>query len=542
LGTQFSGEGHARYFALVEPRGITWVPEERFVEVARRECGSDTAACVKSFFYVDAGCWLARGGHKEFVAFRSEGRTGTLALCSYDWPGPNGHRPSRYRNAAGPPQIRDQVLRGFLGACGARIHRVIDFQFSEFASPPAPTNADLVVLLGDLHLPLAHRTDCPAGPPGWVGSSARRAVDRASASDGWADVTHRDGAIAGAARQALDTSGATDDAGWLAQYYPADVFSGDQPRYAQSLNDFLECLEWWCRAHGSNAVKLFQVGDLYELWIGMTRLFRKDDSDRLARHTGRLLLGLQEDCLANTRGLSFLNAPADTSGADVSIRQAESLLHEWLFRADVSSRVLFHSLWETTASEDGLIGNLERSLTSRLFDRSVQNFTKAFVYGNHDGYLQVLTAGSGRTRPVAIRDTTEFYAGRPVSSWPAAPRQNASNRVSLPRFTQNALINGIHIEHGHGPDPHNQTGATSGWEITQGAFVAPWTRDVQNVLYSLQERTQGGVLGESDREKLMELAILVHIERSQRREPMIVFAMAHTHAPFMTEILYLNRG
>lgn len=398
------------------------------------------------FVYFDCGRWGTFGRsvdrHFGLIYGTGDGDTGFAAICRYT--GQSTQR-SVARQLQQISQLRGDarlsgVLERFLTHTQSELLQLMD-------RPSQPkisvlnginTQGQLVLLLGDLHLPVWRPgQQMPQGVSALeITSSASQTLVRLSPSI--VSRFSRLGPLIGSIGRPAAT---LTQERWQQVYGRADIF-GDA---ANDLNDFLGRLESW----RSPPIHFVQLGDMLELWVGLPKYF------------------------AFSGGQFLVPEPTDRL----------PVVSQWIQGCRSATRV-----------------NGE-SLVDRLHQLDVPN--KLWVYGNHDNYLRSAEVCRRANLPARYMDGRRLW-DRGMSVW---------------------------VEHGHHYDSVNRDRDSDwGWAITQAAFLVPDLRDVQSYIY--------GNYWDRDRNTALEGAVRKarSLTSGSAGRQMKVFAMGHTHSPFLSQI------
>lgn len=391
------------------------------------------------FLYMDVGMWGENT--KTFGVMHADGQNGFAAICSYESSADRARIVARIQESGIDPGTE---FTNFLVQCKGVILKNSGpgGQVKLFRTPPGVnTQGRIYLFLGDLHLPIVTQTHHSPLPNG------RLLGDRISFSNidamfqahlrCWS-VMLQHGILASYGRA---SHVGISPGNWLSLYYDADIFGNAAP----ALYQFLTLLEGW----SGTPIHFFQVGDMFEFWIGLQCLFQED-----------------------------------TTGHNVILHnQATSLtiVREWVASVNRSFSVG------------------QQSLLGKLHNLSVPH--KTWIYGNHDNYMRVLTAPGTRTG------------------------------TDPPRRMMNFFQHGVQVEHGHFGDEYNIDGELSGWEITQLAYVERRVRHIQSLWDAISGSTRNIMLGRGVNRYLH------HRPSGQAASNMKAFVMAHTHSPYMTNVV-----
>ncbi len=230
--------------------------------------GGATSSQPLSFLYLDCGRWGGNG--ERYPHQRNFGVVwGRWALlCDFVTDGSSF--PARFKADAGPLNALLQVLTE-PGESAVRIVK------SEWLPPsplaPEPSWEHIYVFLPDLHLPLITRLPDPHQPDD-------------AAELGGLRYRH-DGPPQGRFRYPHHENQhlSTEQEKWFRSYLSSDIFQG-------AAADLVEFLEKLSRYQGDARLKLVQVGDMYDLWIGLDRYFDVQADDAVLLSEGPDALGL----------------------------------------------------------------------------------------------------------------------------------------------------------------------------------------------------------------------------------------------------------
>ncbi len=367
------------------------------------------------FVYLDVGRW---GGSDRFfgVVYGNEDEC-HVALCEYV--GESGRvRDLPGQSCSGPVA---RVVREFLNTCQSRIVDGARFQTIN-------TAGKLYLLLGDLHVPIVSHLcrDCRDG--GTERPEIMCRVDenymRQLAPGSLTDFFN----LRGLANLGLLSPSPDVDRilinninEWYRRYLENDIFTDPSSNAAaQDLQRFITLALGWQVAENSPRngidrapIHFVQLGDMYELWVGLKRLFEATPSSQ------REVRIAAPPCRRN--GAS-LDRCYNYSANQCQIQDSETTIRYWVNKVHEN----------TTVAVDGE----QQSLCCWLHE-SARFSQNTWLTGNHDCYLRTLGTSLG-----------------------------------LPRRYMNLSENGMLIEHGHEGDAYNRDGSSSGHDITQGgAFL-----------------------------------------------------------------------
>ena len=364
------------------------------------------------FVYLDVGRW--GGSDRYFGVVYGNGDESYVLLCAY------AAQSGRVRDLPGQAAYGsvDGVIRSFLNACRSRI-----VDGARFIT--VDTAGKLYLLLGDLHLPLVNHlcntwTNRSSGLPEVACRVDHPYMDSLD-PEAWQDYFSLRGiANAGVLSGApgLERFELLFIDAWYETYLENDIFTDPSSNAAaQDLQRFLSLALNWQQSADSLAdhvpVHFVQLGDMYELWVGLKRLFEATDSNerqvRIANPTCLRDGGSRDNC--DTYRTSHCQT-----------RASQDVIRDWV-----------RKVHENTAVR---VGSSEVGLCQWLYD-SAEFRNCTWLVGNHDNYLRPL-----------------------------------SNSLGLPRRMMNLYENQVLLEHGHEGDEYNRDGAASGHDITQGgAFL-----------------------------------------------------------------------
>jgi UDP-2,3-diacylglucosamine pyrophosphatase LpxH len=300
------------------------------------------------FLYLDCGRWGGNG--ERYPHQRNFGVVwGRWALlCDFVTDGTPF--PGKLNADAGPVNALLQALT----EPGQSAVRIIK---SEWVPPsplaPEPSWDHIYVFLPDLHLPLVTRLPDPHHSEDDPHAAGRR-FRTDGAPTGRFRYPHRE-----------DELLTPEQEQWFRSYLSSDIFQG-------AATDLVEFLEKLSRYRGDAKLKLVQVGDMYDLWIGLDRYFDVHADDAV-------LLSEQPDAL----GLS-----------------AQRFIDYWVGRTNASRRN----------------GRAIRALHEFGDGRHISDW----LYGNHDCYL-------GAHTPAGLPQRRKFLLERGLFA-EHGHRGDASNR------------------------------------------------------------------------------------------------------------------
>jgi hypothetical protein len=371
------------------------------------------------FVYLDVGRW---GGvsDRNFGVIYGDDRLTYVAVCEYV---PSGS----YLNTlpgVPPEHSSHQVIQtviGFLNSSGSRvvdgvcIGRMVD------------TNGRLYFLLGDVHLPVyasgahrLHRVQCriDGNYIRYIQNTPdeRSALERFAASGIASPLILSGGDIE--VRRISTVSG------WRINYLNNDIFtvqSSNAP--ADDLSYLVQQSRLWengeqglqgAEGRPRAPIHFIQLGDMYELWVGLRRLFLETSSPSLRLQRPRCV-----DCEVESEYCPLTSSSTGTVTAEGVIRDWVNCIHQ-------------NTTWAVGGSSRATV---RLSLAEGLASCGFSHMT--WLYGNHDNYLGIL-----------------------------------HRQLGLPQREPSYSARGIHVEHGHAGDEYNRDGEAGGHAITQcGAFV-----------------------------------------------------------------------
>jgi len=218
---------------------------------------------------------------------------------------------------------------------------------------------------------------------------------------------------------------------------------------------------------------LIQVGDMYEVWVGLKRLFEGTQPGRR-----------EVNICAPTQDTCYFYDPSSLSDRSCDICRTASpndsryrdIVRDWLRMVNNTTQSGSESLAQWLHDETGFPH-------------------KTWLYGNHDNYVR----------------TAALCAD-----------------VGIPLRTLRLVEHGIQFEHGHEGDVYNRDGAASGHAITQGAAFV-W--DLRPILSSWVSEVLGAP------QQMRNGFIRYAAEKFLRNEdPIKIFVMAHTHIPYLAVV------
>lgn len=371
------------------------------------------------FVYMDVGRW-GGASDRNFGVIYGDDRLSYVAICEYVPSGSYldtlpGVEPEHYSHNV------IQTVIGFLNASGSRVVDGMCF--------PRMVNTDgkLYFLLGDMHLPVytsgSHRfSRVQCRVDGNYIRYIQDTPDERSALERFA--------ASGIASPLILSGGETEvrristAEGWRTHYLNNDIFtvrSSNAP--ADDLSYLVHQSRLWengeqdlqgAEGRPRAPIHFIQLGDMYELWVGLRRLFEETSSPSLRPQLPRCY-----DCEVESEYCPRSSSSAGTMTAEEVVRELVDCVHE-------------NTLWAAGSSSRAPI---RLSLAEGLAGCGFSHMT--WLYGNHDNYLGMLH------RQLGLPQREPFYS-----------------------------VLGIHAEHGHAGDEYNRDGEPGGHAITQcGAFV-----------------------------------------------------------------------
>ncbi len=402
------------------------IPDEPVAESAREAAVSpeqgNVIAFHQFFVYLDVGRWGGASDRYFGVIYGDAGLT-YVAICEYASAG-------SYIDIL--PHIRDEHLThpvvrtvlGFLNDCSARV--VDGWGFQGLVN----TEGKLYLLLGDVHLPVYAATRQPpvlgaSSPPCRIDGNYIRHIQQTPSERTALENILASGILSPLDGGRTDLTRINEVDGWRSQYARNDIFtvpSSNAP--AEDLHRFVRLARGWedgeeglsgATDNPRVPIHFIQLGDMYELWVGLRRLFAERSDP---------VLELRPPPLCDSCRVEPDICPEHSSGG-VPVT-AESVIRQWVDCVHQTTR------WPA-ASRPGL------SVTTGLAEGlGGCGFTRqTWLYGNHDNYLALL-----------------------------------HRQLGLDERHPNFFDDGILVEHGHAGDEYNRDGAAGGHAVTQcGAFV-----------------------------------------------------------------------
>ncbi len=364
------------------------------------------------YAYLDVGRW--GGTNRNFGIIYGYGDSCYVAVCQYT-PAGQSYTPATLPEPATANSAVSHPVIQFLRHCrGTILHgRAFD---------SVDTQEKFYLILGDLHLPLVNHFNRP--------DPSRTPLPEIKCR---VDAAYMDSIIPSlndfASLQAVATSGLislspgmdrlmiNSPMRWYERYNESDIFTDQSSNaVAEDLKAFIELAQRW--SYTGIQVHLIQLGDMYELWVGLKRLFEGTES---SRRQVNISAPTQTTCyFNNSSSISDLTCNDCNSTPPQTSQYYRGVVQGWVEKVN-----------DTTSIQS-------TSLAQWLHHQTT--FThKTWLYGNHDNYL---------------RDSSLCGA------------------VNIPNRVLNLPEHDILFEHGHEGDEYNRDGAASGHAITQGgAFV-----------------------------------------------------------------------
>jgi len=183
----------------------------------------------------------------------------------------------------------------------------------------------LFVILPDLHLPVCTKKPAPSD-----GNHMGRHKYRETSPARPFSLPNDEGVIS-------DRNGLSFDAGasrWFDQYLAGDIFGGADDPAAKELDRFVEIIEG-VSLPNARTLHFVQIGDMYDLWIGLGRFFSAQPSHSvvLANGTGNssgILAGKFIDFWADRTHLA-LQSPGGSNVVARMNRLAAKIKTSWLW-------------------------------------------------------------------------------------------------------------------------------------------------------------------------------------------------------------------
>ncbi len=258
---------------------------------------------------------------------------------------------------------------------------------------------------------------------------------------------------------------------WLHCYHAkgqrsADIFQGA----GADMRAFVDAL---ANVHRDTwPLEVFQLGDLFELWLGFQHAFGRQDG------TLKAVDNLLEDALEFAR----------------------FWVERSLFATDQGPH-LVHLL--TLSAHAGKNRQTGASLHTH------------FLYGNHDNYRK-----HGGGMAITVPEGHE-HAGMKIAAF------------HVPSFVARA---GLWVEHGHQPDPNNHDEDPSfGHQLTQAAFFAPSIRSKEGAAgWATSMTDENHLFRLSSIHHALKTCLLGHIDSSEPCRG--IYVMGHSHEPMLKRV------
>jgi len=269
----------------------------------------------RSFLYMDVGRWGGRRGESDLAGGSEHREFGVVCGCHAVL--------CQFVNRSGPePACMGSddsafLIHRFLRSLCTSNSSVRITKWATINSSAQPPMAPIYVFLGDLHLPIVK--DIPR--------NAQRQL--LVSEDGWGRVT----GTTPEPYLPLDINSRAELYLWYERYRYGDIFRGS----ADALLVFLTLLE---QSSVAGMIHFIQVGDLYDLWIGLGSFFQR-----------------------------VAGPPGEVRLSDAFHLTARSFINYWIRNAR----------------------NCYPALTAKIDNLAVGR--KTFLYGNHDNYLARHSAG-----------------------------------------------------------------------------------------------------------------------------------------------------
>lgn len=362
-----------------------WMPERKYTPKADLPTkGSAAVGTVKhSFLYLDCGRWggdFLKGGQRTFGVVWGR----WAALCEF----------KDVSNAPfiNPPQINDpnpkkNEINGFFEELAMRgievkllrsAHSETQLSFYNSKLPlrePITVKEDRVyVIIPDLHLPIISKDLSVASLKkdqgdgleglGRISGNAFKLVTKNNKlqlksqfftnlkKPGYTDLgTNKFGAI-----NDKDLNKEFSVVNWHTKYREGDIFQKNRKDAENDLISFLKAIRGITRRgtksqnetigmSNNSMLHLMQIGDMYELWIGLGRFFKRANNSVVL-----------EKCKVDFNGVPDNNI------------QPEEFITKWVAKTD--------------ANFPNLI---------KAFKEATRESAQTFLYGNHDNYLAAFT-------------------------------------------------------------------------------------------------------------------------------------------------------
>lgn len=272
------------------------------------------------FVYMDVGRW---GGmdSREFGIISGP----YVALCKFA-AGTNDKRIQSLHQANKHSIQIDNLLHSLAAPTSRGIFAAQVVKYEYLVSNARASDDTIYLFIGDLHLPIVNKYPANLKIETTV-FTGRGGADFSRSSNKLVGPTEKnEGQVMSGNYDKLNTSSADQIQQWYSRYMGGDIFRGGARDLAS--DDLLLFIDLLQQSPLRNKVHLIQVGDMYDLWIGLDRYFEKSNQIQLS------------------------------SGA-------EEFIDCWIRRAN----------------------SCYNALTSKLNGLSSVVAEVSFLYGNHDNYL-----------------------------------------------------------------------------------------------------------------------------------------------------------
>jgi hypothetical protein len=380
------------------------------------------------YVYVDVGRWGGR--NRNFGVIYGDRSESYIAVCQYIPPPPEEDEgDEEVRDPFTPiselpaqtdsPSSVARTVIDFINHCRGDILYAARFDFVD-------TGGRLYLALGDLHLPLASRLSRPRRSPlpeiqCRVDTAYMQGLDSEA---GFVQRAINSGVLSAVVATGADRMMLDSPVTWYQRYVRNDIFTdASSNAAADDLKNFINLAQ----SSGTN-IHFVQLGDMYELWVGLKCLFAGTDPGDRQVNLRSLPCSMRSNCYLQRISSLSQGGCTVTSGYQEAVRQ-------WVSKVHQTTRVDGQSLAEW----------LHR-------DRFP---AQSWLYGNHDNYLRTLSGQLGiPTRTLILHESGSQ----------------------------------IQFEHGHEADEYNRDGAVSGHAITQGAAFVWDQRWLDSLLEWLRSR------------------------------------------------------
>jgi hypothetical protein len=456
------------------------------------------------FAYMDVGCWAGDGGENAWTRHREFGVVhGHLAvLCAFST------KPGDYRRYSNPPSWKSFENPTPSPLIDATITRHPDWKpignvlgklsgalrddklyilgataiTSRYVTVPARGDTDpVMVFIGDFHAPVA--TESSNAHIVEAGKELLR-----GRLDVWTEgieiPTLLPGAplvlktgqfleeITGDLRWGRSTTRAAMEK-WLHCYYvkgrrTADIFQGagaDLRAFVDALADVHR--DTW-------PLEVFQLGDLFDLWLGFQRAFGRQEG------TLKAVDNLLEDALEFAR----------------------FWVERSLFQTDQGPHLVHLLTLSARAGKNRQTGAALRT---------------HFLYGNHDNYRK-----HGGGMAITVPEGHE-HAGMKIAAF------------HVPSFSN---PDGLWAEHGHQPDPNNRDeNPAKGHRATQLAFFTPSIRSAEGAYgWAASTIENDNLLRVTSIHHAIDTCLLRHLDKTAPEPCRGFYVMGHSHEPMLKRV------